>query len=196
MRAIWYRWAFCAVQGHGIGLDKFYAFAYYGPAGPDAKPGTADDLADPFAPLLAAADAPPRGDGKGGLAGLAAEDVTVLREVRDTLQRIAADLQESQTFRQQALKALLRVHEALADWGSNQQAALYPQFAGRGTDLALVLAETHANGGQYHLGGACAFWAGLDPGQDAASGRTRNVLRQCERWLDKRRRLDSLRPLK
>ena len=41
-----------AVRGHSVGLDAFYNFVNYGPAGPDGKPGTADDLADPFAALL------------------------------------------------------------------------------------------------------------------------------------------------
>jgi tetratricopeptide (TPR) repeat protein len=41
-----------AVRGHPVGLDVFFQFVNYGPAGPDGKPGTADDLADPFAPLL------------------------------------------------------------------------------------------------------------------------------------------------
>lgn len=41
-----------AVRGHSVGMDVFFNFVNYGPAGPDRKAGTADDLADPFAPLL------------------------------------------------------------------------------------------------------------------------------------------------
>ena len=41
-----------AVRGHTIGLEDFFEFVNYGPAGPDGKAGTGDDLADPFAPLL------------------------------------------------------------------------------------------------------------------------------------------------
>ncbi|MCX5670205.1 MAG: tetratricopeptide repeat protein [Planctomycetota bacterium] len=41
-----------AVRGNPAGLEAFFQFVNYGPAGPDGKPGTADDLADPFAPLL------------------------------------------------------------------------------------------------------------------------------------------------
>ena len=41
-----------AVRGHAVGLEEFFTFVNYGPAGPDGKPGTADDLKDPFAPLL------------------------------------------------------------------------------------------------------------------------------------------------
>ena len=41
-----------AARGHGVGLDQFYAFLSFGPAGPDGKPGTANDLTDPFAPLV------------------------------------------------------------------------------------------------------------------------------------------------
>jgi tetratricopeptide (TPR) repeat protein len=41
-----------AARGHAVGLEAFYQFVNYGPAGPDGKRGTEDDLADPFAPLL------------------------------------------------------------------------------------------------------------------------------------------------
>lgn len=41
-----------AVRGHTIGLEDFFEFVNYGPAGPDGKAGTPDDMADPFAPLL------------------------------------------------------------------------------------------------------------------------------------------------
>jgi tetratricopeptide (TPR) repeat protein len=41
-----------AVRGHAVGLKAFADFVNYGPAGPDGKPGTPDDLTDPFALLL------------------------------------------------------------------------------------------------------------------------------------------------
>ena len=41
-----------SARGYAVGLDAFYHFVNCGPAGPDGKPGTADDLADPFGPLL------------------------------------------------------------------------------------------------------------------------------------------------
>ncbi|MBE3068809.1 MAG: tetratricopeptide repeat protein [Planctomycetes bacterium] len=41
-----------AVRGHSVGLGPFFAFVNYGPAGPDGKTGTGDDLPDPFAPLV------------------------------------------------------------------------------------------------------------------------------------------------
>ena len=41
-----------AVRGHAVGLKEFVDYVNYGHAGPDGKPGTADDLRDPFAPLL------------------------------------------------------------------------------------------------------------------------------------------------
>jgi tetratricopeptide (TPR) repeat protein len=41
-----------AVRGHAVGLEEFFNFVNYGPAGPDGKLGTADDLKDPFAPLV------------------------------------------------------------------------------------------------------------------------------------------------
>ena len=41
-----------AARGHTVGLDEYYNYINYGPAGPDGKSGTPDDLPDPFAPLL------------------------------------------------------------------------------------------------------------------------------------------------
>ncbi len=41
-----------AVRGHAVGLKEFVDYVNFGPAGPDGKPGTADDLKDPFLPLL------------------------------------------------------------------------------------------------------------------------------------------------
>ena len=41
-----------AVRGHAVGLKDFVDYVNSGPAGPDGKPGTADDLKNPFEPLL------------------------------------------------------------------------------------------------------------------------------------------------
>jgi tetratricopeptide (TPR) repeat protein len=41
-----------SVRGSAAGLDEFYNFVNFGPNGPDGKPGTADDLPDPFAALV------------------------------------------------------------------------------------------------------------------------------------------------
>ena len=41
-----------AVRGHPVGLEAFADFVNHGPDSPDGKPGTPDDLKDPFAPLL------------------------------------------------------------------------------------------------------------------------------------------------
>jgi tetratricopeptide (TPR) repeat protein len=41
-----------AVRGHAVGLETFFDFVNHGPNGPDGRKGTADDLDDPFAPLL------------------------------------------------------------------------------------------------------------------------------------------------
>ena len=48
-----------AVRGHRVGLDKAIQFVIYGVNGPDGKPGTPDDLTDPFAEYLPAP--PPMG---------------------------------------------------------------------------------------------------------------------------------------
>ena len=41
-----------AVRGHAVGLKDFVDYVSFGPDGPDGKPGTADDLKNPFDPLL------------------------------------------------------------------------------------------------------------------------------------------------
>jgi len=41
-----------AVRGHAVGLKDFADYVNFGPDGPDAKPGTPDDLRNPFEPLL------------------------------------------------------------------------------------------------------------------------------------------------
>ncbi|HUT36083.1 MAG TPA: hypothetical protein VNE39_21525 [Planctomycetota bacterium] len=41
-----------AVRGYAVGLKGFVDYVNCGPAGPDGKPGTADDLKNPFEPLL------------------------------------------------------------------------------------------------------------------------------------------------
>ena len=41
-----------AARGHPIDLGAFFDFLNHGPNGPDGRPGTPDDLQDPFAPLL------------------------------------------------------------------------------------------------------------------------------------------------
>jgi len=41
-----------AVRGHAVGLEAFFDFVNHGPSGEDGKPGTEDDLKDPFEALL------------------------------------------------------------------------------------------------------------------------------------------------
>jgi tetratricopeptide (TPR) repeat protein len=41
-----------AARGHPVGMEEFYKYLNYGPAGEDGQAGNADDLSDPFAPLL------------------------------------------------------------------------------------------------------------------------------------------------
>jgi hypothetical protein len=40
------------VRGYAGDFQPFVDYVSFGPAGEDGKPGTADDLKDPFAPLL------------------------------------------------------------------------------------------------------------------------------------------------
>jgi len=59
-------------------------------------------------------------DGNGGLAGLSPKQVETIRRARETVKRMASSLYESHWTRIRAVSALLRVHEALNDWGRKE----------------------------------------------------------------------------
>ena len=160
-----------AVRGHAVGLDAFYRFVRYGPAGPDGKLNTEDDLEDPFAPLLGitAPSTQPRDlpDGEGGLAELSAEEIRVLREARAVLERFAADVGEQDRVRRDALEALQRVHEALNDWGMAGQQDWYLNLLvsvrQNGLHSTLIAGgQTSAKARRYHLGSVHEYWRRLD----------------------------------
>ncbi len=120
--------------------------------------------------LVASAAAEPipgAADGQGGLAGLSAEDVAALGGVRDRLKEMILDPDQPQQVRRQEIDALARVHEALADWGTEGQADWYFQIMTTFDNEALRglladIAEASAKGGFYHVAGVRAFWKRVD----------------------------------
>ncbi len=153
------------VRGHVIGIDKAIQFVIFGPNGPDGKPNTPDDLADPFKEWLPVLPA----SGEGGLAGLSAEDLTALRRVRDGAKLYARDPWVRGYIRQHALSALQRMNEALDGWGEPGLKEWYLQIAlAKGAEdndiaeLSLVGAQAAARGTALHLGGVNAFWQEID----------------------------------
>ena len=151
-----------AVRGHRLDQNKALRFLLFGPCGPDGKPNTEDDLADPFAGLL---PAPPVA-GEGGLAGLNSDEIKQLRQLRDAAKLYVGDPMLD-WLRRPAAAALQRANEALEDWGSAEQKAWYlqqffstqePTFK----DLLLTGALAAARGRALHLGGIPILWNEID----------------------------------
>lgn len=156
-----------AVQGHRVGLDKAMRFVIYGPAGPDGKMGTADDLADPFAPFLPPVPAP----GTGGMAELPPDDLAALQKVRDAAQLYAGDPElPSDSIRRAAVGALQRANDALDGWGAPGQKDWYLRLAlgfhcpppDEYTTGYLSGLQFAARGRATHYGGVRAMWVELD----------------------------------
>jgi len=156
------------MRGHRVGLDRDLQFVIYGPNGPDGKPGTADDLTDPFAAWLPA----PPAAGQGGLSGIDDASLATLRKVRDATELYGGDPLVYPEYRRSGLKALIRVTSALDGWGAPGQKDWYLQRA-LGLDglpepdndtggLILAGAELAARGRDYHLGGIHALWDEID----------------------------------
>lgn len=116
----------------------------------------------------AAAQSPPETTvGRGGLADLSADDVAALRGARDRLKEMILDAEQPQPARRQEIEALARVHEALADWGAENQADWYFQIMTTFDNEALrgllaEIAEASAKGDAYHVAGVRAFWKRVD----------------------------------
>ena len=165
-------------------------------------------LAVSAAPLaaveLSPAPTPGKADGVGGLAGLNAEDVQALRDVRETLQLRAVDPRVSPDYRRRAVLALARIHEALNDWGLDNQLAWCLDAISATKEHKEVfasLALAAAKGGAYHLGAVCEFWSRLDAdGGGSLAPEWRKLHADFERLsreLPKRapRLAESLRPM-
>ena len=145
--------------------------------------------------LLAAASAgqaPPL-DGDGGLAGLSADDVKVLREAREALERLVADEGQDERLRRDAAIGLNRIHEALNDWGREGQLDWYLAQLSRKQAgwLQAALAEgaqSAAKAREPHFGGVRQFWRTFDAlareKQTGISGEADRVRKQFEAAAD------------
>lgn len=152
-----------SLAGHAAGLDEFYLFIAAGPDGPDGKPGTADDLKDPFAQYKLSDRT---GWNQGGLAALSDQQKKDLRQLEARLVPLAGDDALEDHFRNRNMACLSRIHEALCNWGEGSQARGYTAMlstASRGCQAAVAqLAQTAARGGQLHFGGTLEFWRQVD----------------------------------
>jgi tetratricopeptide (TPR) repeat protein len=174
------------VQGHCCDLDRFYAFVRYGPAGPDGKLGTADDIKDPFAQLGVAPRVPAP---DGGLPAMAPEQQKVLVELASNFEAMARFEREDAGLRNEVLEDLARVHVALCDWGAKGQAEFFlGLMMGEGGEQvqmeACECAQAAARGGELHLGGVCAFWQGIDAKVAAGSARKLGAAAQSRAQFD------------
>jgi len=169
-----------AVQGHRAGLDQAVSFMVYGASGPDGKPGTPDDLTDPFAKVVPAAPS----IGEGGLAQLSPEDLATLRQVRDAAQLYAGDPLLVIETRRAALAALIRATCALDGWGAPGQKDWYLQLALRprsDEQLLLTGAELAAKGRELTFGPVQALWTEIDAAvtaQNLAPSKGRDEVRK------------------
>ncbi len=212
-----------AVRGHGVGLDSAMKFVMYGPDGPDGKPGTGDEIADPFAAFLD----PPPAPGEGGLAGLPPDDLQALRQVRDASAQCAEDPLLVAATRRAGLAALARSNDALDAWGSPGQKDWYVHMdqlllVGRKlkyiTDDAFNLltmeeqllagAATAARARALHFGGSSALFNEIDafcaaqeiqPTEAIAKARSgidkvREILSKCDVTIPKATPLTSVPP--
>lgn len=113
-----------AVRCSRVGLEKGIQFILFGPNGPDGKPNTPDDLADPFAKWLPNVPKP----GEGGMASLSADDLAALRSARDGAKLYVEDPWVSRRIRDLSQVVLVRTSNALDDWGGPGQTEWYLQL--------------------------------------------------------------------
>lgn len=156
------------MQGNRVGLDKAMQFVIFGPNGPDGKPGTPDDLPDPFVQWLPTT--PPVGEG--GMSEMSADDLATLKKVRDAAQLYAGDpILPTDGPRRTGLGALQRLNIALDGWGAPGQKDWYLRLAlGLGcpppdeytANTYLAGAAYAARGRGLNYGGVIALWSEID----------------------------------
>ena len=155
------------VQGHAAGLDRYFQFIAFGPAGPDGKSGTSDDLSDVFAAMGVEAPAL----GTGGLADIPPDQLKGLKELVPLLED-ASQHWRPQSEQKDAIAALSRAHVALCDWGARGQKEWYVRqmlLSDNAVQAALSDgALASAKAGQLHLGEARKFYAQLAEAAGAA----------------------------
>jgi tetratricopeptide (TPR) repeat protein len=151
-----------AARGYRTGLERGLQFLSFGPDGPDGKPKTADDIPDPFAPLLSAPPAPD----EGGLAGIDAGDLDALRKLRDAAALYVADPFLRIELRRTALPAMERANDTLDAWTANREEwflDIARRAGGPYLDMFLYQgAQMAARDRALDFGGARAFWARID----------------------------------
>lgn len=162
-----------AVRGSRTGLEEAMAFVIYGPNGPDGKPGTADDLKDPFAGLL---PAPPLAEA-GGASGIKPEDLALLKQIRDAALLYAGDPLIVPEIRRSAFAAIQRVNTSIDGWGAPGQKEWYvglilgtegPPLDRSNMGSVLSAAQLAARGREPDYGGVWSFWSEIDADCTAA----------------------------
>jgi tetratricopeptide (TPR) repeat protein len=141
-----------SAHGTGVGLEAAAKFLRYGPAGVDGKPGTGDDLPDPFP---SAAPQPPW-----AAPPLSAGDRQAITHLQASLHDVIADTSALNDLRAAAATGYLQTVEALDVPQDPTPFAALLDRADRGmldADLQVVL--TLARGNQMHLGQLRAFIA-------------------------------------
>jgi tetratricopeptide (TPR) repeat protein len=178
---------FCGVRsarGYAAGLEACFEYLQHGPAGPDGREGTDDDLPDPFADLQAVGDAPQAG--AGGAIPLSTPDRQAIAELEVHLERLAVR-PEHKALRRDALQALHRIHQTLDDWGAEGQAEWYLALL---SDHALTEEESKravfdalaaGKGRSLHLGGVWRVRGRIEQ-VDAPDGSPLSAAKQSARW--------------
>ena len=152
---------FRAVQGHGAGPDPVGPFVAYGAVGRDGRPGTEDDLPDPFAAAgLALAPASATGE---------AAD---MGELVGSLRRFAARGDQAER-RALVLAAYQRACESMADMDRDEalawvRARLADEKDERVLAALVRLGQTVAKIGRFDLSGVRAFDRSVKQGFEAA----------------------------
>jgi hypothetical protein len=155
------------VQGHPINLDRCYQFMLWGPAGPDGKVGTPDDVLDPFQAMGVAAPAP----ATGGLAEMPPDQAKQLKDLMPRLEDMA-EYWRQHYGRREAVAAVTRAHVAMCDWADPKVRDWYIREMLLSTQeyqtILMDGALGAAKGGQLHLVGVRQFHADLDAAAEAA----------------------------
>ena len=179
-----------AAQGHSLGLTEAVTYVVYGPNGKDGKPGTADDLPDPFQAY--ASFTPPDPFVAPNPSAL---DIQRLKDLQATLRACAVDPVWPGGSRMRAFAALGRVNEALEDWPNADwyfaAVTATPARYMRSTVLASALSA--AKGKALHLGNVRAYLASLTtrdtPGDKEMPGEFKGATSNFQRSLQELERL-------
>ncbi len=172
-----------SVRNTFAGVDAELVYVMKGPAGPDGKVGTADDLSNPFLAVL------PAGKLSDLPAGMTAAEAKLLRQTRELLQGIVDGKREDRHLRRAAVYAIGRIHEALMDTGGMQDwhAGLYLWKGDRHDFWAALSTYLRASRGRdLHLAGVFAAFERLNKGEIEISKDGRREYGRVKRDWDHR----------